>query len=195
MNFLAHLYLSGNNDEVKIGNFIADSVKGRDLSRYPADIRLGILLHRHIDDFTDHTPLLHAFRTVMQKEFPKYYGLLLDICFDHFLAANWNRFSNVPLHAYVRHVYVLLILNYRWLPPRARRSLPFLITQNWLESYQELQGIAKIFDRMNRYRGLPWPSKPVIAFMQKHYVEMNELFQVFFDDLIVSTHQKKQQLR
>ncbi|PKN95695.1 MAG: DUF479 domain-containing protein, partial [Chloroflexi bacterium HGW-Chloroflexi-5] len=28
MNFLAHLYLSGDNNEIIIGNFIADHVKG-----------------------------------------------------------------------------------------------------------------------------------------------------------------------
>ena len=29
MNFLAHIYLSGENENIKIGNFIADAVKGK----------------------------------------------------------------------------------------------------------------------------------------------------------------------
>ena len=33
MNFLAHIYLSGENEEVLLGNFIADSVKGADFNK------------------------------------------------------------------------------------------------------------------------------------------------------------------
>ncbi|MEG1239067.1 MAG: DUF479 domain-containing protein, partial [Flavobacterium sp.] len=29
MNFLAHIYLSGENDLIKIGNFMADGIRGK----------------------------------------------------------------------------------------------------------------------------------------------------------------------
>jgi len=45
MNYLAHLYLSGSNEHVLVGNFIADSVKGSKHKDYPYDIQRGILLH------------------------------------------------------------------------------------------------------------------------------------------------------
>jgi len=53
MNFLAHLYLSGDNKEVRLGNFIGDAVKGNSLDRFPEMIRAGIWLHREIDSYTD----------------------------------------------------------------------------------------------------------------------------------------------
>jgi acyl carrier protein phosphodiesterase len=31
MNFLAHIYLSGDNDLIKIGNFMADGIRGNNL--------------------------------------------------------------------------------------------------------------------------------------------------------------------
>jgi hypothetical protein len=31
MNFLAHIYLSGDNDLIKIGNFMADGIRGKQL--------------------------------------------------------------------------------------------------------------------------------------------------------------------
>ena len=34
MNFLGHLYLSGTDPLVMVGNFMGDAVKGRDLSRF-----------------------------------------------------------------------------------------------------------------------------------------------------------------
>ncbi|MFY8008395.1 MAG: ACP phosphodiesterase, partial [Flavobacterium sp.] len=45
MNFLAHIYLSGDNDLLKIGNFMADSIRGHQYEAYPTEIRKGILLH------------------------------------------------------------------------------------------------------------------------------------------------------
>jgi len=39
VNFLAHAYLSGNSDELPIGNFIADAVKGSAINAFsPVDI-------------------------------------------------------------------------------------------------------------------------------------------------------------
>ena len=57
MNFLAHIYLSGNNDLIKIGNFMADGIRGKDYLNFPEDIKKGILLHRQIDTFTDSHPI------------------------------------------------------------------------------------------------------------------------------------------
>ncbi len=191
MNFLAHVYLSGNNDHIKIGNFIADAVKGSHFSNLPADIQKGIILHRFIDNYTDHSPLLNESRSNWQKEFPKFYSSILDICFDHFLAKNWSSYSQSNLRAYTRNIYLQLILNYRWLPQRVRRSLPFLITQNWLESYKEVKGIGLIFDRMNKYRGLPWDSEPIIKYLNSNYNRMEQTFFVFFESLMQAVEEKK----
>ena len=58
MNYLAHIFLSGNNRKVQIGNFVGDAVKGRTYENYPSGFREGILLHREIDDYTDHHPVV-----------------------------------------------------------------------------------------------------------------------------------------
>ena len=41
MNYLAHIYLSGANEEILVGNFIGDYVKGFELSKYSDQIRKG----------------------------------------------------------------------------------------------------------------------------------------------------------
>lgn len=56
MNFLAHIYLSDDKPLLQIGNFIADSVKGRQVELYPPTIQEGIRLHRAIDAYTDAHP-------------------------------------------------------------------------------------------------------------------------------------------
>ena len=49
MNFLAHIYLSGENDLIKIGNFMADGIRGKQFEHFPLDVQKGIILHRSID--------------------------------------------------------------------------------------------------------------------------------------------------
>jgi len=38
MNFLAHIYLSGDDKDIIIGNFIADGIKGSSYTKFPEGI-------------------------------------------------------------------------------------------------------------------------------------------------------------
>ena len=54
MNFLAHAWLvSAGSDDFLYGNLIADGVKGRDLSDWPAAIAQGVRHHRRVDAWVD----------------------------------------------------------------------------------------------------------------------------------------------
>ena len=41
MNFLAHIYLSGTNERIQIGNFMGDGIRGKDYLNYHPDIQIG----------------------------------------------------------------------------------------------------------------------------------------------------------
>jgi len=105
MNFLAHIYLSGNNEMVTIGNFIADGIRGKKYSIYPKDIQTGILLHRQIDTFTDAHKTVRESTKRLHKNYGHYSGVIVDILYDHFLAKNWNHYSKTPLADYVDDFY------------------------------------------------------------------------------------------
>ena len=79
MNYLAHIFLSGPNRKVQLGNFVGDAVKGSSYKNYPSDIAKGIQLHRAIDDYTDHHPAVCEVVHRLQPEFGRYSGVLLDI--------------------------------------------------------------------------------------------------------------------
>ena len=92
MNYLAHIYLSGEDDFVKIGNFIADGIKGRKYKLYPGKIQIGILLHRKIDWFSDNDDIFKKSKRRLDKKYGHYKGVIIDIFYDHFLAKNWKNF-------------------------------------------------------------------------------------------------------
>ena len=112
MNFLAHIYLSGDNDFIKIGNFMADSIKGDHYNNYPEYIRKGILLHRSIDSFTDLHPVFRKSKHRLHDRYGHYSGVIMDIFYDHFLAKNWSNYNNITLEKYVFNFYQLLEQNF-----------------------------------------------------------------------------------
>src|ERR1700740_3268334 len=121
MNYLAHLYLSYPDPELMVGNFIADSVKGDHFKDYPERISKGIIMHRSIDDFTDHHPLVLESKRFFTKEFDKYSGVLIDIYFDYFLAKTFSMYSDSPLPVFAADTYSILSKQQAFFPENSSR--------------------------------------------------------------------------
>ena len=143
MNFLAHIYLSGDDDFIKIGNFMADGIRGKEYLNFPVQIKKGILLHRQIDTFTDAHPIFRKSKHRLHKNYGHYSGVIIDIFYDHFLAKNWRTYSATNLNDYTANFYNVLQQNTVSLTLRAKNMLPHMIKNNWLLSYQTVDGIEK----------------------------------------------------
>ncbi len=190
MNFLAHIYLSGNNKKVTIGNFIADGIKGKDYKKYPKEIQIGILLHREIDTFTDAHKTVRKSTKRLHKKYSHYSGVIVDILYDHFLAKNWNSYSNVPLDSYVEEFYDTLKGNFDILPTRIQKIMPYMTVNNWLLSYASIEGIAKVLTGMNRRTQNRSQMNLAIHELETFYKEFESEFTSFFDELIVFANDK-----
>lgn len=183
MNYLAHIYLSGNDTELRIGNFIADSVRGKDFSMFPERVAQGIILHRHIDTFTDSHPVVKLSKNLIRSEYGHWSSVIVDIYYDHFLAANWFDFNDQPLDIYVQQFYNDLQEYYDILPKKVQNFLPYMIEQNWINSYATVDGISRIFHQMNhRTRNRSKMNFAPIELV-KYYNEMERHFREFFEDL------------
>jgi len=183
MNYLAHLYLSGPSDGVKLGNFIGDYVKGNRFSLYPPEIRKGILLHRQIDSFMDEHPLSHASAELFRARYTRFSRVIIDVIYDHYLAKNWDKYSDQSLHDFVNEVHKLFITNYFILPPQVRQFLPFLIRSRRMENYQHLSGIEKTLKIMANHTVLPDHSAWAVEQIVKNDRQLQEQFTGFFEDI------------
>lgn len=194
MNFLAHLYLSKENKDIMIGNFIADHIRGNKFTHYPENIQKGILLHREIDTFTDTHKIVRKSKRRLHERYKHYDGIIIDIFYDHFLAINWNSYSQIPLDTYVTSVYKLLQRNYEMLPEKTQEILPYMIKYNWLYNYQFAKGIQEVLTGMNnRTKG---KSKMNLATedLLLHYDSLQNDFFLFFNDLEEFSDKKTKQL-
>ena len=190
MNILAHAILSGDGDEMLIGNFIADAVKGNHLERFSKGIKKGILLHREIDTFTDHHPVFIRSKHRIHKEYGKFSGVVIDIYYDHFLAVDWDIYSKVELSEFALHVYNLMLSNYAILPARSKRILPYLVIHNWLVGYSRFSDLQWVFDGMSR-RSRKYNSgmENAVESLKEHYLSFHDDFKEFFPEMIA--HAKK----
>lgn len=190
MNFLAHIYLSGENDLLKIGNFMADSIRGNQYLTYPNEIQKGVLLHRHIDSFTDFHPIYRKSKHRLHEKYGHYSGVIMDIMYDHFLAKNWNTFSEIPLEKYAASFYELLQKEESLLTERTKNMIPYMIAQNWLVSYASLEGLETILFQMD-YRTKNRVNMPeAMKELKQFETEFESEFFAFFDELQLSCQQK-----
>jgi acyl carrier protein phosphodiesterase len=184
MNFLAHLYLSGDNRDIILGNLIADSVKGKDLARFKPTVQSGIILHRKIDNFTDHHEIVIRSKVRIREKYHKYSGVVVDMFYDHFLAANWEKYSDKDFYETTVKAYEILLTNFLMLPPRIKRILPFMLASNWLYSYKDLTMMERYFSGMSRRTKFYSGMEGAVDDLRTHYNLFQKDFESFFPDLI-----------
>jgi len=143
MNFLGHLFLAGDKPLVIVGNFMADAVKGRDLSRFHPELQQGIRLHRAIDSFTDQHPANRTGRERVRTHAGRYSGVVMDLFYDHLLASRWSDRHPEPLAVFAQRMYALLIDHHEHLPERTAHMLPYMAQGDWLTSYATIEGIGR----------------------------------------------------
>lgn len=183
MNFLAHIYLSGNHEKMLVGNFMGDYVKGRDYMKYPEDISNGIMLHRQIDFYTDCHPLVKQSKRRVEGQYRKYAGIIIDIFYDYFLCLNWLDYSSIPLSDFIEEVHNLLRKHYEVFPQGIRNWFPNFIRNNWLQSYSTIEGIESVLHRMSSRTSLPEFTDYAIDVLRKEEDELNREFTLFFADI------------
>jgi acyl carrier protein phosphodiesterase len=166
MNFLAHIYLSGDNDLIKIGNFMADGIRGKHFESYPLEIQKGIILHRAIDT------------------------VIVDVFYDHFLAKNWKRYSDEKLEEFVARFYQSLHDNHSILSERTKGMMPYMIEHNWLVSYQTIEGIHRILTQMDQRTKNESKMRFASQELTEYYSEFEAHFSEFFEELIAHSNIK-----
>jgi acyl carrier protein phosphodiesterase len=190
MNFLAHIYLSGDNDLIKIGNFMADGIRGKQFETFPMEIQKGITLHRAIDTFTDAHPVFRASTKKLHKRYHHYAGVIVDVFYDHFLSKNWTNYSNEGLDDYIQRFYQSLNDNTAILTEKTIYLMPYMIEQNWLLSYQTVNGIDNILTQMDSRTKNKSKMRFASEELQESYLEFEKEFTIFFEDLRAHANEK-----
>ena len=186
MNYLAHIYLSGNNALTQIGNFVGDWVKGSMISvnaKYPPEMALGIRMHRFIDSFTDSNPVTARSTALLRPILGKYAGVAIDVIYDHFLAKNWNQYSDIELDTFAKNFYSSCIRYFDILPKNLQPLIPHLIISNRLKSYYNIKGVEAAFKIMENKTSFPAKTDVTISELKNNYETIENDFKQFFSEI------------
>lgn len=191
MNFLAHLFLAGSPAspayiDALLGQFIADSVPGKQLENYQPAVQSGIRLHRAIDTFTDQHPVVRrSTQRLRTAGYGKYAGVISDMFLDHFLARNFAEYSSEKLPDFARRVYALLNARQAEMPARVQQMLFYMAQHNWLLGYAETEGIGRALSGLSR-RALPGSGmETAVAELERNYAAYEADFREYFPQLQV----------
>lgn len=190
MNYLAHLYLSGNNANIILGNFLGDSLKGKEYLSYNKNVQKGVFLHRFIDSFTDAHPLPREGILRLRPKYRKYAGVVVDIFYDHFLAINWHKYHKISLMDFADQMHEILSHRYFDMPTKAKKLVPFLIQSRRLVTYESFDGIEQTLRIMSIHTSLPDETLLAMDILYRKYNDFNEEFNSFFQEIISNIHEK-----
>lgn len=143
MNFLGHIYFSNNNLELMYANLFGDHVKGSDYSRFPEIVQTGITLHRSIDNYIDHHPVVLELMHKLYPELPKVTGIAIDLFFDHLLAIHWKDYHSEEYFSFLDRFYAYTPQHWNSFSPSFQSLITAMKEKKWMNYYPEFEGLVK----------------------------------------------------
>jgi acyl carrier protein phosphodiesterase len=176
------MYLSGDDDQLMVGNFMGDFVKGPLGHDFPQRVRQGLVLHRKIDSFAQRDISFQASRLRLSPHFGLYRGVLVDLFYDHFLAVEWERWSDIPFPDYMASSRSGINRYQDIMPPSLQEFVP-VIFDELLPSYASVSGIESALQRMSRRVIRSNPLATGATELILHYDELKADFEQFMVDV------------
>ena len=186
MNWLAHIFLSEQNIDFKIGNYLADPLKGKIWDTASQDLRNGINTHIKIDSFTDsHEIVSKSKARLREKGLLK--SIIIDITYDYFLTKNWYKFCNIPFEEFTSDFYTQAESRLNFLPQNAKESVERLIKFNILNKYQKVEHLEKAFSRFDKRLSEKLASRDTASSyfkaVENNIEDLEKDFLIFFPEL------------
>ena len=184
MNFLAHLLLAGDDEGLRLGAMLGDFVRGRQaLAKFDDDIQRGIMLHRHIDAYTDSLSGVSELRSWFLPPFRRYGGIIIDLAFDYELANRWNRYSEISLEDFDQGVREMLARHDRELPERLKGFMRYADRRGLFAAYREESEILYSLKGVGRRLSRPNPLRRVHEIWGDFKPLVSACFEPVFDEI------------
>lgn len=187
MNWLAHVLLSRPDVEFRLGNLLADLVKGPEREAMSAAFIEGARHHQAIDGFTDRHAVVRRSRARIGSDHRYASGILVDVFYDHFLSIDWDRYSSEPLDAFTARVYGDVSSHPIELPRQAKIAVERMLEHDVLGSYQRLEGVEttllRVSQRLSSRVGRELALEGGLADLVAGFEDLRGDFNAFFPEL------------
>ena len=196
MNFLAHMFLTYEDKELTVGNYVADFIRNRDFVLFSDKVVHGIKLHRHIDHYTDNHPEVLKSTRSLRERHSKYAPVVIDVFYDYVLAVNWEKFTDMDMRSFADTIYVYINEYSEDFPIHLQTISSRMIADDFLLQYGTQEGIEKTFKRIGNRAKFKSNFETAFQDLEDNFEEINDGFLRFFPDLIkeVKTFEKYQDI-
>ena len=189
MNFLAHLFLSGENEDIIVGNMIADFIRNKEVDNYSIKVQKGITIHRFIDSYTDNHPEVRKGTHRLRPHHHKYSPVVIDLFYDHLLVHNWGLYSNESIESFSDKMYDVLGKRMDEMPLKLKTRLPKMIAADWLPKYGTEKGMLNVLEMMDRRTKFPSDFASGIGHLKADFEFYNDEFNSFFPQMIETVNE------
>lgn len=194
MNYLAHLYLAGDDPDERFGSLLGDFVKGRPEQAYDGAVLLGILLHRRVDSFTDAHPVFARSRARVEPGLRRFAGVLVDLFFDHFLARDWASLHPTPLECYARDIYRMVTRREAEMPASMVPAMRYMVAYDSLHAYRDRRHVARALGGIGRRLKRPVPLEQGVRDLERREADFQADFRDFFPQLQAFARAERERL-
>jgi acyl carrier protein phosphodiesterase len=167
-----------------MGNMMGDFIKGKSYLDFEIEIQEGIMLHRHIDTFTDAHPIISHCKAFFRKEYGLFSGILVDTLLDYFVA-NDNQIFNTEaeLRKFVDHVYQTFLTHKNLMSDRMNYLTTNMIQYDWLYNYRKIEGIESSFKGMSKRIAMMPDAALACEIFRKNINELEGNYKLLITDL------------
>lgn len=198
MNFLAHSLLAFGDDDLLVGQFAGDFVRGADLSAHSAGIANGIRLHRHVDAFTDRHDSLRELRALFPNRLRRFSGIAIDVAADYHLARNWSHHAQDldvdSLESHGHTVDSALASRRDVLPAGLKRLADVMRDERLLVSWGTREGVENTLYRLSRRSPAFAPLADCAEVLWELDDEVSDFVAILWPALHASTRELHEQL-
>lgn len=191
MNHLAHCFLSHDDEDVLLGNFMGDFVKGRDWQKYPEAVQKGVLLHRTIDSYTDNHPATDLSVKRIRPFAGRYAPPFVDILYDHLLAIHWGEYSEESFDDFVSKTYATLQRRVLDMPEILQERLPRMLAGRFLNGYTQREGLEWVLRKFSERLPNNFDAGALSTYFFANIDAFSEDFSAFFPDLLAKVNEAK----
>jgi acyl carrier protein phosphodiesterase len=184
VNFLAHCALAAAHDDLMVGGFLGDFVKGPVPTNLPALVGQGIRLHRRIDAFSNSEPSIRTSVARLPKAYRRLAPPFVDLLADHLLASAFTDHHGADLEVFTARVYGALDQRDAALNARARRYFEFMRDTDLFDRYRDLAAVEQAFARIALRLGRPEAVLPFMAAVAADYDGFTADFSRYYPALV-----------
>jgi len=158
VNFLAHSLIAERAAAVApelraalvAGGLLGDFVKGPMPGPLPADLALGVRLHRRIDAFSGEHPRLRQSWSRLPAPLRRIAPVLSDVLADHHLARHWPDYHGEPLARFASRAYADMDSARPHLPAEGLALLEFMQDRDLFSAYADWRGVRRAMGGITR---------------------------------------------